>query len=167
MGECCGIVARVAEEARMKLLVQRVAHASVVVDAREVARIDRGLLLFVGIEKGDGEQQADAAAEKLATLRIFPDADGRMNLDVSQADGSVLVVSQFTLAGSIRKGRRPSFDGAALPELARPLVERVSAQLRAHGLRVEDGVFAADMKVELLNDGPVTFLLDLPPVSAK
>lgn len=147
----------------MKILVQRVAHASVAVDGVVVARIGAGLLLFVGVECGDTAQQARAAASKMATLRIFPDPEGRMNRDVTEAGGEALVVSQFTLAGSIRKGRRPSLDGAARPEQARPLVELLAAGMRAAGITVREGVFGADMKVELLNDGPVTFLLDLPP----
>jgi len=150
----------------MKVLVQRVSRASVSVDGAEVASIARGLLLFVGVEHGDGVQVADRAAEKLATLRIFADREGRMNLDVTEAAGEALVVSQFTLAGSVRKGRRPSFDGAAAPDVARPLVERVAQGLRARGLRVGEGVFAADMKVDLINDGPVTFLWDSGPGAA-
>jgi D-tyrosyl-tRNA(Tyr) deacylase len=146
----------------MKMLVQRVASASVTVDGEVVGAIDRGLLLFVGVEHGDGPEQARAAAAKMATLRIFPDEEGRMNCDVAEAGGGVLVVSQFTLAGSIRKGRRPSFDGAAAPDVARPLVELLASELRALGLTVKEGVFGADMKVALLNDGPVTFLLELP-----
>jgi D-aminoacyl-tRNA deacylase len=152
-----------AGENPVKVLVQRVARASVTVSGRVVASIADGLLLFVGVEAGDGPEQARAAAAKMATLRVFPDGEGRMNLDVSERGGSVLVVSQFTLAGSIRKGRRPSFDGAAAPDLARPLVELVASELRARGLSVGEGIFGADMKVDLLNDGPVTFLLELPP----
>ena len=150
----------------MKVLVQRVARASVTVEGRVVARIDGGLLLFVGVESGDGPEQARAAAAKLATLRVFADAEGKMNRDVSESGGAVLVVSQFTLAGSIRKGRRPSFDGAADPSAAKPLVELVASELRGAGCRVEEGVFGAHMEVSLLNDGPVTFLLDLPPARA-
>jgi D-tyrosyl-tRNA(Tyr) deacylase len=142
----------------MKVLVQRVSRASVSVDGVEVATIARGLLLFVGVERGDDVQDADRAAGKMATLRIFPDALGRMNLDVAEVSGAVLVVSQFTLAGSIRKGRRPSFDAAAAPERAKPLVDRVAQALRERGLPVAEGVFAADMQVALINDGPVTFL---------
>ena len=147
----------------MKVLVQRVARASVTVSGSVVASIAEGLLLFVGVQAGDGPEQARAAAAKMASLRVFADAEGRMNLDVSERGGAVLVVSQFTLAGSIRKGRRPSFDGAAAPDVARPLVELVARELRERGLTVREGVFGADMKVDLLNDGPVTFVLELPP----
>ncbi len=149
----------------MKVLVQRVASASVRVAGEEVARIGPGLLLFVGVEHGDGPEQARAAATKMTGLRIFADAEGKMNLDVRDAGGSVLVVSQFTLAGSVRKGRRPSFDGAADPALARDLVDAVARAIREAGVPVEQGVFGADMLVDLRNDGPVTFLLDLPPAS--
>lgn len=151
----------------MKVLLQRVARARVVVDGDEISAIGRGLLLFVGVERGDTEAEAAAAADKAAGLRVFPDADGRMNLDCVQAGGSALVVSQFTLAGSVRKGRRPSFESAAAPELARTLVDKVADLLRERGLTVAEGRFAADMKVELLNDGPVTFLLDLPPAAPR
>ena len=147
----------------MKVLVQRVTHARVVVAGSEVARIGRGLLLLVGVEEGDDEDAALAAAEKMATLRIFPDENGRMNLDVSEVRAEALVVSQFTLAGSIRKGRRPSFDAAAAPDVARPLVERVASELAARGIPVQQGRFGAEMKVELLNDGPVTFLFETGP----
>lgn len=150
----------------MKILLQRVLRASVSVDGAVVSRIERGLLSFVGVEKGDGAGQARAAADKMATLRVFADEAGKMNLAVADVGGAILVVSQFTLAGSIRKGRRPSFDDAAPPEIARPLVELVARELRARGIPVQEGVFGADMKVELLNDGPVTFVLELPPGGA-
>lgn len=149
--------------ASVKVLVQRVAHARVVVEGAEIARIGRGLLLLVGVEQGDGEREAASAAEKMATLRVFPDEQGRMNRDVMEVGGEALVVSQFTLAGSIRKGRRPSFDAAAPSDLARPLVERLAALLADRGIPVRQGRFGADMKVELLNDGPVTFLYDTAP----
>jgi D-tyrosyl-tRNA(Tyr) deacylase len=146
----------------VKVLIQRVAHASVTVGERVTGRIGRGLLLFVGVERGDGETEAAAAADKVAGLRVFSDAEGKMNLDVTQVDGSVLVVSQFTLAGSLRRGRRPSFDDAAPPDEAQRLVDLTCRHLRERGLTVAEGEFGADMKVELLNDGPVTFLLELP-----
>lgn len=146
----------------MKVLIQRVSKASVRVAGETVGAIDRGLLLFVGVERGDGPAEAATAAEKVAGLRLFPDEDGKMNLDLREVKGAALVVSQFTLAGSLRKGRRPSFDAAAEPALAEALVEELALRLEERGLEVERGRFGADMKVELLNDGPVTFLLELP-----
>jgi D-aminoacyl-tRNA deacylase len=139
-------------------LVQRVARAEVRVADEVVGRITRGLLLFVGVERGDGEADADATARKIAGLRIFP---GRtpMDLTVKDAGGACLVVSQFTLAGSIRKGNRPSFDRAEEPARANALYERVAEQLRSAGLDVATGRFAADMQVDLVNDGPVTFVV--------
>ena len=123
--------------------------------------IGRGMLVLLGVEKGDGSPDATALAAKLAGLRIFEDAEGKMNLDSEAAGGEFLIVSQFTLGASLAKGRRPSFNSAAPPDLARPLVERVMADLTARGFRVEGGRFGADMKVELINDGPVTFVLDV------
>lgn len=147
----------------MRVIVQRVTRAAVRVGGDEVGAIGRGMLLLVGVERGDGPAQALAAADKVAGLRIFEDAAGRMNLDTAAAGGAFLVVSQFTLAGSLARGRRPSFDRAAAPEEAEPLVERFVAALRAAGHRVETGRFRTHMAVELVNDGPVTFVLDLPP----
>jgi len=126
-----------------------------------VGRIGRGLLVLVGVEEGDGPETAAAAAAKLAHLRLFEDERGHMNLDAAQVGGAFLVVSQFTLAGSLARGRRPSFDGAAAPEEAEPRIEALVAALRAAGHRVETGRFGARMEVELVNDGPVTFVLDL------
>ena len=142
----------------MKTVVQRVASARVDVEGETVGRIERGLLAYVGVERDDTEADAVVTARKLAELRIFP---GRtpMDQDVREAGGAMLVVSQFTLAGSLRKGRRPSFDGAMAPELARTLYERVCAELRHIGLTVETGRFAAHMHVVADNDGPVTFVL--------
>ena len=137
-------------------VVQRVSRAEVRVADEVVGRIDRGLLVFVGVERGDGEADADASVRKIAALRIFP-GKHPMDLAVKEAAGSCLVVSQFTLAGSIRKGNRPSFDGAEEPARAAALYERVASQRRADGLGVATGRFAADMAVELVNDGPVTF----------
>ena len=144
----------------MKALVQRVARAEVRVEGRPVASIGRGLLVFVGVEKGDTRADVAHFAAKTSELRIFADDAGRMNLDVAAAGGEVLVVSQFTLAGSTRRGRRPSFDRAAPPEAARALYEAFVESLRARGLRVATGVFQAMMDVELVNDGPVTILID-------
>jgi len=146
----------------MRCVVQRVSSAAVRVDDREVARIGRGLLVLVGIETGDGEKQVAAAAAKLGHLRVFEDDDGRMNRGPAEAGAAFLVVSQFTLAGSLDRGRRPSFDGAARPEVAEPLVDAVVSALREAGHPVETGVFRATMAVELVNDGPVTFVLDVP-----
>jgi D-tyrosyl-tRNA(Tyr) deacylase len=140
----------------MRALVQRVSEASVTVDRSEVARIGRGLLVLLGIRHGDGEAEADRIAAKLLALRIFEDADGRMNLNVAQAGGEILCVSQFTLYGDTRKGNRPSFVEAAPPEEAEPLYERVREALDAQG-----GVFGARMSVALVNDGPVTILIEI------
>lgn len=142
----------------MKTVVQRVASARVDVDGVTVGRIERGILAYVGVERDDTELDAVTTARKLAELRIFP---GRtpMDHDVREVGGAALVVSQFTLAGSLRKGRRPSFDAAMRPELARTLYERVCVELRKLGLTVETGQFAAHMHVVSDNDGPVTFVL--------
>ena len=130
------------------------------VDGRIVGRIDGGLLVLAGVEVGDGEDQAAAAAARLARLRLFEDEQGRMNLDVRQAGGAILLVSQFTLAASTRKGRRPSFDRAARPEVAEPLLAGLRERLEEAGLVVEGGRFGARMEVRLVNDGPVTFVLE-------
>lgn len=126
-----------------------------------VGRIGRGMLVLAGVEKGDGPAQVEKAAAKLNGLRIFDDSEGRMNLDAGACGGAFLVVSQFTLAGSLARGRRPSFDGAAPPEVAEPLVEQLVERLRLDGHRVETGRFRARMEVELVNEGPVTFVLDV------
>lgn len=144
----------------MRVVVQRVSSASVRVAGETVGRIGRGLLLLVGIERGDGPEAVRAAAEKLAGLRVFEDEAGRMNLDLAAVGGSLLVVSQFTLAGSVARGRRPSFDRAAPPDEAEPRVEALVAALRALGLPVETGRFRAHMEVESVNDGPVTLVAD-------
>jgi len=144
-------------------LLQRVLRAAVTVEGRTVGRIGRGLLVMVGVEAGDRAEDADYLADKTAELRIFPDETGRGDRSVEEVDGGVLVVSQFTLAASTRRGRRPSYSRAAPPETARPLYERFTAQLRSRGLEVSSGVFQAMMEVELVNDGPVTILLDPPP----
>lgn len=147
----------------MRLILQRVSRASVRIGGETIGAIGRGLLVLVGVEKGDRGEQAKRAAAKLAGLRLFEDDVGRMNLDAAAVGGSFLVVSQFTLAGSLARGRRPSFDGAAPPEEAELLVEALCAALRREGATVETGRFRAHMEVELVNDGPVTFVLDLPP----
>lgn len=142
----------------MLTVLQRVSRARVTVAGEVVGAIDRGALLLVAVEKGDTEADALATARKLASLRFFPDKTP-MDLTLAEVGGACLVVSQFTLAGSLRKGRRPSFDGAEAPERARELYEAVVAAIRAEGLPAATGRFAAHMEVELVNDGPVTFLL--------
>jgi len=144
----------------VKIVLQRVQEASVEVEGRTIGRIDRGLCLLVGVERGDTEEAADRLARKAVELRIFPDLQGKMNLALGDVGGSILAVSQFTLAGSVRKGRRPSFDGAEDPVRAAALFERFVAALRAAGFVVETGVFQAEMRVRLVNDGPVTFILE-------
>ena len=145
----------------MRAILQRVENSSVRVGGETVGAIGRGMLVLLGVEKGDGEAEADALAAKLSGLRVFTDAEGKMNLDSAAAGGEFLIVSQFTLGASLAKGRRPSFNSAAHPDAARPLVERVMADLEGRGFRVEGGRFGASMQVELVNDGPVTFVLDV------
>jgi len=147
----------------MRLVLQRVASAAVTVGSETVGRVGRGVLALVACQRGDGPPEVERAAERLSALRIFEDADGRMNLDAAAVGGEFLIVSQFTLAASLERGRRPSFDRAAPPEVAAPLVEALVAALRARGHAVATGRFGARMRVELVNDGPVTFVLDLPP----
>ena len=144
----------------MRAVVQRVARAAVTVEGREVGAIGPGLLVLLGVMRDDGPRDVEYVAGKLRDLRVFPDNAGRMNRSVLDTGGSVLVVSQFTLAGDCRKGRRPSFDGAAPPHEARALYEAVVDALRTSGLRVATGEFQALMEVMLVNDGPVTILLD-------
>ena len=144
----------------MRAVVQRVTFARVRVAGRVVGEIGRGLLVFAGVEKGDGDGDIAYIAGKVNDLRIFEDAAGKMNVSVGEAGGSVLVVSQFTLCGDCRRGRRPSFDDAELPAAARGLYEGLVSALRSLNLKVETGEFQAHMEVELTNDGPVTMLLD-------
>lgn len=144
----------------MRILLQRVSFGRVSVDGRTLAQIGRGLVILVGIAPGDGEDQAVYLAEKTANLRIFEDAEGKMNLSVLDSGGEAIVVSQFTLYADTRKGRRPSFTGAAPPELASPLVERFAALLRQQGVPTQTGEFAAHMLVEIYNDGPVTIVIE-------
>jgi D-aminoacyl-tRNA deacylase len=145
---------------KMRLVIQRVSSASVKVAGETAGAIGRGLLVLVGIERGDRLEAARAAAEKLAGLRIFEDEAGKMNLDTAAVGGAFLIVSQFTLAGSIARGRRPSFDRAAPPDEAQPLVDALVEDLRARGFQVETGRFRAMMEVALVNDGPVTLVAD-------
>ena len=144
----------------MKLILQRVACASVYVDEEEIANINRGILVLFGVEKGDGEDQTSFLADKTLNLRIFPDDSGKMNFSCVDIGGDILVVSQFTLAGDCSHGRRPGFDRAADPDTARTLYEGFLELLNRSGLKVAMGRFAADMKVQSVNDGPVTFLLE-------
>src|ERR1700716_1445960 len=144
----------------MRALIQRVSEARVVVDAATGGNISRGLLVFLGVAQTGTEVDAEYLVRKLLDLRVFPDAEGRMNLSVNEVGGKMLVVSQFTLYGDCGKGRRPSFDKAARPELARRLYEYFIEKTRATGMSVETGVFGASMAVYLLNDGPVTLICD-------
>lgn len=145
----------------MKVVLQRVSRASVTVDEQRISRISHGLLLLVGVAEGDTEEAADWLARKVAGLRVFADGEGKMNLSVTDAGGSVLAVSQFTLLGDARKGNRPSFVEAAPPEAAEPLFDCFCERLRANGVaEVQKGSFGAMMDVELVNDGPVTILLE-------
>jgi D-tyrosyl-tRNA(Tyr) deacylase len=144
----------------MRAVIQRVSNASVVVGDETVGAIGKGVLVYLGAYKEDSEKDAEWTANKVSSLRIFQDESGKMSRSVSDVEGSVLVVSQFTLFGDVRKGRRPSFDDAAEPLLARKLYEKVCAQLRSAGLRVETGRFRAKMSVHAQVDGPVTILMD-------
>lgn len=144
----------------MRAVVQRVTSATVTVEGRTVGAIRHGLLVFVGVEKHDGPADAEYIAGKVGALRVFEDEARHMNRSVADVGGAVLVVSQFTLAADCRRGRRPSFDDAAAPAVAKPLYEEVVRALQAGGLTVETGEFQAMMQVSLVNDGPVTLLLD-------
>jgi D-tyrosyl-tRNA(Tyr) deacylase len=144
----------------MRVVLQRVSHASVSVHGTVVGAIDRGLALLVGFNADDGPEQLEWMAEKILGLRVFGDAEGKMNLDVRDVAGAALVVSQFTLYGDARKGRRPSFVSAAPPEQAEPLYRGFVEALRTRGLRVETGEFGAVMEVAIVNDGPVTLVLE-------
>ena len=144
----------------MKALLQRVTTASVSIDNKEVGRIGRGLVVFLGVANGDTEKDAQYLAEKMANLRIFADEEGKLNLSALDINGELLLVSQFTLLADTRKGRRPSFIGAAPPAQAEELLEYFIGQVRATGLKVETGRFQAYMQVEIHNDGPVTILVN-------
>ena len=151
----------------MRSVIQRVSSASVTVDGEVVGKIGSGLLVLLAVAPGDGERELDWMAGKVSRLRIFGDASGKMNLSVRDVGGQVLVVSQFTLYGDCRKGNRPSFTGSAGPALAEPLYERFIERLAAEGLHVESGRFGAMMDVALVNDGPVTLVLDSPSRSSS
>ncbi len=144
----------------MRALLQRVSSGKVTVDNQSIAQIGQGLVILVGVGHGDGEVQAAYLAEKIANLRIFEDEAGKTNLSILDVGGDAIVVSQFTLYADTRKGRRPSFTDAALPEVAEPLVERFAELLRGHGVPTQTGRFGAHMLVEIYNDGPVTIWLE-------
>jgi D-tyrosyl-tRNA(Tyr) deacylase len=144
----------------MRALVQRVIHGKVTVDGKTVAEICHGLVILLGIGHGDTKEQAKYLADKIATLRIFEDPAGKFNMSLMDVGGAAIVVSQFTLFGDSRKGRRPSFSGAAPPELAAPLVEKFTAYLRSNGIPSQTGIFGAHMLVEIENDGPVSIWLE-------
>jgi D-tyrosyl-tRNA(Tyr) deacylase len=145
------------------MVIQRVSRAEVRVEGNPVGRIGVGLLVLVGLERGDSEAQIERAARRVATLRVFSDSEERMNLGLDEIEGAVLAVSQFTLAGSIRKGRRPSFDRALGGDEAEPLFNRFLELLRSSGVVVETGVFGALMEIDLVNDGPVTLIWEDTP----
>ncbi len=143
----------------MKILVQKVLNAAVTIDGQTVAQIKQGLLIFIGIEKDDTASQADFLAKKVANLRIFEDNNQKMNLSVQDVKGEILAVSQFTLAADLSRGNRPGFESAAHPEIAKPLYEYFIKQLQSYDIPLKTGIFQADMKVSLINDGPCTFIL--------
>jgi D-tyrosyl-tRNA(Tyr) deacylase len=144
----------------MRAVIQRVSSARVLIEGAECSRIDSGILVLLGVEKEDSAEDAQALARRIVELRIFEDDAGKMNRAIAEVNGSILAVSQFTLLGDCRKGRRPSFDQAAEPDIARDLYERFVEDIRALGVPVSTGVFRAMMNVELINQGPVTFILD-------
>lgn len=146
----------------MKAVIQRVKEAQVRVEGRVIGRIDQGILVLLGVEIGDACSDAEWMAEKIVNLRIFPDEAGKMNLALAEVGGSMLAVSQFTLAGNCSKGRRPSFDTAAAPEEANRLYTYFMGKVWELGVPVQSGIFQADMEVSLVNDGPVTFVLESP-----
>ena len=144
----------------MRALVERVASAQVVVDGEAVGQIEAGILVYLGVAEGDQEADVEYICDKVRHLRIFPDDEGKMNRDVVEAGGGVLAISAFSLNADARKGRRPSFDPAARPEIAEPMYERLCERLRGMGVRVETGRFRTMMRVEAVNDGPICILLD-------
>lgn len=144
----------------MKALVQRVKKASVTVDGEIVSKINHGFLIFLGVENGDSHEQADYLAKKVANLRVFEDDAGKMNLSIKDKQGEIIVVSQFTLAADCSKGNRPSFVNAARPETANPLYEYFVERIKGEGINTGTGVFQAHMDVELINDGPITIMLE-------
>ena len=149
----------------MKAIIQRVSRASVEVEGKIIGKINAGFMILLGVEKEDTETEAKVLASKISVLRVFCDENDKMNLSLADIGGSVLVISNFTLCGDCRKGRRPSFDNAARPETALPLYKYFCNCMRDSGFKVEEGEFGADMKVDLLNDGPVTFIIDSKELS--
>ena len=146
----------------MRIVIQRVLHSKVIAEGKTIAEIGRGFLILLGIAPGDGRPEAEYLAEKCAFLRIFEDSEGKTNLSIQDIKGEALVVSQFTLYADARKGRRPSFTDAAPPEIAEPLVRYFSERLNSIGVPTRTGSFGAHMRVELVNDGPFTILLESP-----
>ena len=144
----------------MKLVVQRVKKAEVKVDGNIIGKIDKGFLVLIGIKVGDTKEQADYLVKKLCNLRVFSDENDKMNLSIKDVQGKLLIVSQFTLYGDCSQGNRPSFIGAARPEEANPLYEYFCEQCELNNIEVQKGIFGADMKVELINDGPVTIIIE-------
>ena len=145
----------------MKVLIQRVKEASVKIDNKEYSSIQKGILAFVGIEKGDSQEQVEKAAKKIANLRIFPDENDKMNRSIIDIQGEMLIVSQFTLCGDCKKGTRPSFDKSAPPDIANLLYENFVKEIQSYNIKTQTGKFAAMMDVELINDGPVTFMIEI------
>ena len=144
----------------MKVLIQRVKRASVTIEGNLYSSVNNGILALVGIEKGDTSEQVEKLARKVANLRIFPDENDKMNLSIIDIKGEMLIVSQFTLCGDCKKGTRPSFDKSALPDIANALYEEFVLKVKEQGIKVGTGVFGAMMDIELINDGPVTFMLE-------
>ena len=145
----------------MKVLIQRVKRASVTIDNKLYSKIDKGILALIGIEKSDTIEQVQKMAKKLSGLRIFPDENDKMNRSILDIHGEMLIVSQFTLCGDCKKGTRPSFDKSAAPDIANKLYEDFVKEIQNYGIKTETGVFGAMMDVELINDGPVTFMLEM------
>ncbi len=145
----------------MKVLIQRVKKASVTIDGELYSAIGKGVLALVGIEKGDSVEQVQKAAKKISALRIFPDENDKMNLSLIDIKGEMLIVSQFTLCGDCKKGTRPSFDKSAPPSIANDLYERFVSEVGSYGIQTKTGKFGAMMDVELINDGPVTFMIEV------
>ena len=144
----------------MKIVIQRVSQASVEVEGKIIGQIGKGLLVYLSVGKGDAKNNAEFIAEKIVNLRVFADENDKMNLSVRDVGGEILLVSNFTLHGDCRKGRRPGFDGAAEPSFANDLYQHTVGLVRQQGIKVETGVFGASMKVHSINDGPVTFIID-------
>ena len=151
----------------MKAVIQRVTNAKVDIDGQTVGQIDKGLLVYLSVGKGDSEKDAEFFAEKITCLRIFPDEQDKMNRSVIDIGGSILLISNFTLHGNCQKGRRPGFDAAAEPKLAEQLYEKVIGLIKQKGVNIRAGVFAAHMHVSSTNNGPVTFILESNPVREK